>query len=163
MSESPLLTSAKNNPLARGDCRPLDGGHDNACLLALATAHCLASSRLGWTHHSPVLMGGGRCKPAVGQLLPGAVLRRYGLFKPGKRSWFCFEDFSCCLCHFDTHLFLRVRLARELMNLFPQSLKHCMCCSLIGCVYVQAFRRLCLIQTRCSKIVSDHSECEIAA
>jgi len=59
MSESPLLTSAKNNPLARKGRRPLDGGHGNTCLLALATAHCLASSRLGWTHHSPDLLGGG--------------------------------------------------------------------------------------------------------
>lgn len=118
MSESPLLTSAKNNPLARGGCRPLDGGHDNACPLTLATAHCLASSRLGWTHHSPVLMGGGRslCNPAVGQLLPGAALWRYGLFEQGKGSWFCFEDFSCRLCHFDAHLFVSAS-ARELMNL----------------------------------------------
>lgn len=76
MSESPLLTSAKNNPLAREDCRPLDRGHDNTCPFTLATAHCLASSRLGWTHHSPDLLGGGGSlgNPAVWQLLPGTAL-----------------------------------------------------------------------------------------
>lgn len=76
ISESPLLTSAKNNPFARGGCRPLDGGHDNVCPPALAIGHGLASSRLGWTHHSLDLMGGGHslCNPAVRQLLPGAAL-----------------------------------------------------------------------------------------
>lgn len=149
MSESPLLTSAKNNPLARGGCRPLDGGHDNACPLVLATSHCLASSRLGWTHHSPVLMCGGHslCNSAVGQLLPWAALWRYRLFEHRKGSWFCFEDFLCHLSPFDAHLFVSVcASARELKNLCfsvsPQSLKHCMCCSLIGCVYEQAFRWL---------------------
>lgn len=156
MSESSLLTSAKNNLLARVGCRPLDGGHGNACPLALATVHCLASTRLGWTHHSPNVMGGGRslCNPAVMQLLPGAALWWYALFEHRKRSWMFrqlwFEDFLCRLSHFDAHLFVCASV-RELMSLCfnasPQSLNHRMCCSLIGCVYVQAFRRLCLIHT----------------
>lgn len=60
MTESPLLTSAKNNPLARGGWKPLDGGHDNVCPLVLATTQCLASSRLEWTHHFLDFMAGGR-------------------------------------------------------------------------------------------------------
>lgn len=146
MSESPLLTSAKNNPLAREGCRLLDGGHDNTCPLALATAHCLASSRLGWTHHSLDLLGGG-----------GIVLS----WSPAAVSWNCvvaiqivwtqkekidvYTTLLCRLLVFSLTLWRPFICAwvsvSELMNLwFTQYLDYCMCCSLIGCVIYKTYK-----------------------